>query len=189
MPQCSFGLPSRRSAAASRNLKVSWASPCSPVTGAGVTLTEAGQTLYERAQLLLRDLRKAREDVVTTSQVPRGHLRLAVPPAAGQVLCPPVIKRYSELYPHVSLHIHEGFSGYMYEWLLTGRVDIAVMHNPTPQAQPRHRVSADRADVRHRPRQEVRRATRTGRRQSPTASRTSPSFPSFFRAGRTACAC
>ena len=102
--------------------------------GRGVTLTEAGQTLYERAQLLLRDLRKAREDVVTTSQVPRGHLRLAVPPAAGQVLCPPVIKRYSELYPHVSLHIHEGFSGYMYEWLLTGRVDIAVMHNPTPQA-------------------------------------------------------
>ncbi len=102
--------------------------------GRGVALTEAGQTLYERAQTLLHGLRQAREDVVTTSQVPRGHLRLAVPPAAGQVLCPSLIKRYRELCPQVTLHIHEGFSGYMLEWLVSGRVDVAVMHNPTPQA-------------------------------------------------------
>lgn len=100
--------------------------------GRGVTLTEAGQTLYERAQLLLDGLRQAREEVATTSRVPRGHLRLAVPPAVGQVLTPPLIERYRELYPQVTLHIHEGFSGYMHEWLLSGRVDVAVMHNPVP---------------------------------------------------------
>lgn len=101
--------------------------------GRGVTLTEAGQTLYERAEVLLRGLRQAREDVATTTVVPKGHLRLAVPPATGQVLAPPLIERYHALYPQVSLHIHEGFSGYMNEWLLSGRVDIAVMHNPIPQ--------------------------------------------------------
>lgn len=100
--------------------------------GRGVTLTEAGQTLYERAQTLLHGLRQAREDVAMTSGVPRGSLRLAVPPAAGQVLAPPLIERYHALYPQVSIHIHEGFSGYMHEWLTSGRVDVAVMHNPVP---------------------------------------------------------
>jgi LysR family nitrogen assimilation transcriptional regulator len=101
--------------------------------GRGATLTEAGQTLYERAQTLLHGLRQAREDVATTSVVPKGHLRLAVPPAAGQVLAPPLIEHYRVLYPQVSLHILEGFSGYMNEWLMSGRVDVAVMHNPVPQ--------------------------------------------------------
>lgn len=100
--------------------------------GRGVTLTEAGRTLYERAQTLLHGLRQAREDVAMTSGVPRGSLRLAVPPAVGQVLAPPLIERYRALYPQVSIHIHEGFSGYMHEWLTSGRVDVAVMHNPVP---------------------------------------------------------
>ena len=100
--------------------------------GRGVTLTEAGQTLYDRAQVLLHGLKQASEDVATTGIVPRGHLRLAVPPAAGEVLLPPLLARYRELYPQVSIHIHEGFSGYMHEWLMAGRVDIAVMHNPAP---------------------------------------------------------
>ncbi|MGE3144695.1 MAG: LysR family transcriptional regulator, partial [Pseudorhodoplanes sp.] len=78
--------------------------------GRGVTLTEAGQTLYERAQTLLQGLRQARDDVATTSAVPRGSLRLAVPPAAGQGLAPSLIERYHALYPQVSIHIHEGVS-------------------------------------------------------------------------------
>jgi LysR family nitrogen assimilation transcriptional regulator len=101
--------------------------------GRGVTLTDAGQTLYDRAQLLLHGLKQASEDVAATGIVPRGHLRLAVPPAAGEVLAPPLLARYRALYPQVSIHLHEGFSGYMNEWLMSGRVDIAVMHNPVPQ--------------------------------------------------------
>lgn len=100
--------------------------------GRGVTLTDAGQTLYERATGLLHGLRQAREDVVNTSAEPKGSIRLAVPPATGQVLVPPVVERYRSLYPQVALHIHEGFSGYMNEWLLSGRVDVAVIHNPIP---------------------------------------------------------
>lgn len=100
--------------------------------GRGVTLTDAGQTLYSRAQLLLKELNQAREDVATTGGEPRGQLRLAVPPAAGQILAPSLVERYHALYPQVSIHIHEGFSGYMHEWLTSGRIDVAVMHNPIP---------------------------------------------------------
>lgn len=41
-------------------------------------------------------------------------------------------RSYDSPYPQVAIHIHEGFSGYMHEWLTSGRVDVAVMHNPVP---------------------------------------------------------
>ena len=103
--------------------------------GRGVTLTEAGETLYEQAQHLLRGLRQAKHEVVSRAGMPVGHLTLAMPPAAGQVLGPPLVERYRSLYPDVSLHILEGFSGYIHEWLTSGRVDVAVLHNPVPSRQ------------------------------------------------------
>lgn len=103
--------------------------------GRGVTLTEAGETLYEHAQVLLRGLRQAEHEVVSRAGVPVGHLTLAMPPATGQLLGPPVVERYRALYPDVSLHILEGFSGYIHEWLTSGRVDVAILHNPIPSKQ------------------------------------------------------
>lgn len=100
--------------------------------GRGVTLTAAGEKLYHHAQRLMREMRIAQEDVVASSGTPFGHLYLAMPPATGQILAPPVIERYRKLYPRVSLHILEGFSGYIHEWLNTGRIDVAVLHNPSP---------------------------------------------------------
>ncbi|HWK68291.1 MAG TPA: LysR family transcriptional regulator [Rhizobiaceae bacterium] len=98
--------------------------------GRGVTPTAAGEKLYHHAQRLMREMRIVREEVVASSGTPFGHLYLAMPPATGQILAPPVIERYRALYPRVSLHILEGFSGYIHEWLNTGRIDVAVLHNP-----------------------------------------------------------
>ncbi len=100
--------------------------------GRGVTLTEAGEVLYKHAQQLLRGMRQAETEVMACAGKPAGHLTLAMPPAAGQVLGPPLVERYRALYPAVSLHLLEGFSGYIHEWLTSGRVDVAILHNPTP---------------------------------------------------------
>ena len=100
--------------------------------GRGVTPTAAGDKLYHHAQRLIREMRLAQDDVAAASGTPSGHLYLAMPPATGQILAPPVVERYRKLYPRVSLHILEGFSGYIHEWLNTGRIDVAVLHNPSP---------------------------------------------------------
>jgi LysR family nitrogen assimilation transcriptional regulator len=100
--------------------------------GRGVTLTPAGRTLLERAQALLRDMRRTREDVVNCASAATGSLTIGMPPAAGRVLMPPLLARYRQLCPNVNLHVVEGFSGHLHEWLVGGRTDIAILHNPDP---------------------------------------------------------
>lgn len=99
--------------------------------GRGVSLTSAGESLYTHAIRLLRDLQQASDDVVATAGKPVGQLYLAIPTATGAILIPPVLERYKVLYPNVSVHILEGFSGYIHEWLMSGRVDVGVLHNPS----------------------------------------------------------
>src|SRR5690606_27437186 len=99
--------------------------------GRGVEVTAAGERLYHHAQRLLRDVQLVQEEVAATSGMPFGHVYLAMPPATGQMLAPSVVERYRALYPRVTLHILEGFSGYIHEWLSSGRIDVGVVHNAT----------------------------------------------------------
>lgn len=99
--------------------------------GRGIDLTAAGEKLYYHAQRLLRDFQLVQEEVVATSGAPFGHLYVAMPPATGQILAPPVVERYRALYPRVTVHILEGFSGYIHEWLSSGRIDVGIVHNAT----------------------------------------------------------
>src|ERR1700712_5312583 len=48
----------------------------------GVSLTDAGRTLLERSQAILRQLEQAREEVRGGAGGPSGMVTLAVPPAA-----------------------------------------------------------------------------------------------------------
>lgn len=99
----------------------------------GVNLTEAGRTLLERSQSILRQFEQARDDIRRGIAGPSGTVTLAVPPAAGNFLVPPLATRFSAAYPNVFLKIAAGFSGYIHEWLVRGSVDLACLHDPVPQ--------------------------------------------------------
>ena len=51
----------------------------------GVNLTDAGRTLLERSQAILRQFDQARDDISRGLAGPSGTVTLAVPPAAGQL--------------------------------------------------------------------------------------------------------
>lgn len=61
-----------------------------------------------------------------------GHVSLGVPPAAGLLVVPPTVERFATQWPQVTLHVREGISSSLQEWLLDGRIDIAVLHTPPP---------------------------------------------------------
>ena len=100
--------------------------------GYGVRLTEAGTLLLERSRSLLRLLANTKAEVAAGTREPAGTISLGVPPAAGHYLVPPLVERYRGQYPRVFLQILTGFSGYLQEWMVNGRLDVAVLHNPTP---------------------------------------------------------
>lgn len=101
--------------------------------GHGVTLTEAGRSLLERSQVILRQLELAQIEVRSGSPTMSGTITLAVPPAAGLFLVPALVQRCATEYPNIFLKVVAGYSGYIHEWLLRGIADLACLHDPLPQ--------------------------------------------------------
>ena len=98
--------------------------------GRGVTATDAGAVLLDRAEALLRQFDQLSEDVLGGEESVTGHVVLGVPPAAGLLIAPEAVKLFRQRYPNASLQIREGISSLLEEWLLDRRVDVAVLHNP-----------------------------------------------------------
>lgn len=100
--------------------------------GRGVRLTSAGSVLLERAEAIAQMLRQTAEQMKVSQDVVTGHVTLGVPPAAGLLIIPPVIGEFRKRFPHVSLHVREGISSLLQEWVPERRVDVAVLYNPPP---------------------------------------------------------
>jgi LysR family transcriptional regulator, nitrogen assimilation regulatory protein len=101
--------------------------------GHGVTLTEAGRSLLERSQVILRQIDLAQIEVRNGSPTMSGTITLAVPPAAGLFLVPALVQRCAAEFPNIFLKVVAGYSGYIHEWLLRGSADLACLHDPLPQ--------------------------------------------------------
>jgi LysR family nitrogen assimilation transcriptional regulator len=97
--------------------------------GRGIVLTEAGGLLNEYAKGILTTVSRARSEIGALRANPRGNVVIGMPPSIGTVLTVPLIQRFRSEYPSIQMRVIEGFSGYLLEWLLTGKIDVAVLYN------------------------------------------------------------
>ncbi|MEJ8856152.1 LysR substrate-binding domain-containing protein [Variovorax robiniae] len=104
-------------------------------TGHGVTLTEAGERflgsatdIVDRADAAVRDMQALRK---TTA----GSVVLGIPPMLAETLLVPLVTRFKQDFPEVSLRVRDAISGYVLEWLITGQVDVAVVYNAPKRAK------------------------------------------------------
>jgi LysR family nitrogen assimilation transcriptional regulator len=100
--------------------------------GRGVELTEAGRRLLEHGQGILHLVTQAREDLSERRNEPVGQIAVAMPPTQARLLTLPLIKAFSADCPRARLVLMEGFSTHLTEWLVSGRVDLALIYNPEP---------------------------------------------------------
>lgn len=98
----------------------------------GVRLTVAGRQFLDHCRKILRELEHAREELRDRSEVPSGRVILGLSPTVGPLLLPGVIERVRRQCPQITLKIVEWFSTQLYDALLTGRVDVAVLTNAPP---------------------------------------------------------
>jgi LysR family transcriptional regulator, nitrogen assimilation regulatory protein len=98
----------------------------------GVTLTEAGSALQERASNVVQQVRQIRTEIGEQSLVPRGDLAFGVPPSLFDLITVPLIATFRERYPDVHLCITEGLSSSMHEMVLTGKLDAAIVSDAEP---------------------------------------------------------
>lgn len=99
----------------------------------GVSPTEAGRLLFERSQAILRQVENTKAEIRGAGIGLAGTLTLAVPPGAGHFLMPELIRRFRTSCPGAFLKVISGYSSYIHEWLIRGRVDVACLHGPLLQ--------------------------------------------------------
>lgn len=98
-------------------------------TGRGVELTQEGIVFESYA----RDIIKTRQAALTAIQETRmtqaQPVTVGLPASLASVVAVGLVNDFKAKYPHHPLKILEGFSGHISEWLIDGRIDVAVLYN------------------------------------------------------------
>jgi len=97
--------------------------------GRGVRLTAAGARLLERAEIITHMVNETGEQVRASADEEGGHLAVGLPPTIGALIGADLIKDFRARWPRVTLHLREGLSSSLQEWVLDKRVDLAVVYN------------------------------------------------------------
>ncbi|GAC1428258.1 MAG: nitrogen assimilation transcriptional regulator NAC [Burkholderiaceae bacterium] len=98
-------------------------------TKRGVTPTEAGITLYRHAQIILRQIEQAQNDVKQSSQTLCGEVSVGLAPGtAASTLSLPLLQTVRARHPDILLYINENFGSMLSELIMNGRMDMAVLY-------------------------------------------------------------
>lgn len=97
----------------------------------GVEPTAAGHTLYRHAQMILRQVEQARQDVESSGAAPAGRVSIAIAPySMASSLAPRIISEVNARYPDIVVHLTEIFGGVLSEAIKNGRLDMALIYEP-----------------------------------------------------------
>lgn len=100
----------------------------------GMILTPMGEAFVRRATAVLSEVRRARDEVEQLHGGTRGRVVAGLSIAAHLALLPNALKPFRTRYPHVQLHIIEGWYPTMEAGLSDGSVDFYV--GPQPERPP-----------------------------------------------------
>lgn len=95
-----------------------------------ITPTEAGETLYRYAQLIIKQAEFALRDVEAISRGEKGHVNIGI----GSMFAPSLIRRIipdvAEHFPGLHLRITEGFFEDLVAGMVRGDIDVIVSNFP-----------------------------------------------------------
>lgn len=100
--------------------------------GRGVTPTEAGKRLLTHGRSILLQVQRANQEVADVRGAPVGHVMIGLPHSLGRILTVPFVLAFQQEFPKAQLGITEGLTSHLHEWLLSGRLDISLLHDPVP---------------------------------------------------------
>ena len=101
--------------------------------GRGVQLTPTGRRFFDHARGLLRGVDSAKAAVQDIDAL-SGRVVAGLSPGVIKTVVPTFFEAFARQFPNASLCVTEGLSDSLYRQLLTGRIDFAIMRNPTATA-------------------------------------------------------
>jgi len=92
----------------------------------GVTPTDCGQILVNRALSILSQLDNAVQEIRSYAADPAGKVSLGLPASIAEFFCPPLLMQIKSRYPNISLRIVDGVSQRLLSWVQESRIDLAL---------------------------------------------------------------
>lgn len=92
-------------------------------------MTEPGQSLYEHGLRILREMASAQAEIDSLGKTLRGHVRVSVPTGLGNALIAPLLLRFAQLHPGISLRVF--FSNRVTD-LIAAEIDVALKVTSEP---------------------------------------------------------
>lgn len=94
-------------------------------TGRGVILSEVGELIQPRIRAIVSDFEQIMLDIKGQAGVPVGHVSVGLLPSVR--IATDLVRRTSELFPGVELHLTEASGGQLAEQVAVGRIDLALV--------------------------------------------------------------
>ncbi|MFM0115148.1 LysR family transcriptional regulator [Paraburkholderia nemoris] len=98
-------------------------------TGRGVTLTPAGQRMLAHAKGILQQVQRASQDLDELHGAPGGHFAIGITPSFARVATHELVRGFRSSFPGATISVAQGLSTYLIEWLMMGRIDVAVLYD------------------------------------------------------------
>lgn len=99
--------------------------------GRGIVLTNAGQVFRDRVRTLLRELDRTKIEVMALSRSPGGRVDFGMPYSISQALTRVLVHCVHQELPDISLRVIDGWTGFIIEWLLRGKLDLGIIYDHT----------------------------------------------------------
>jgi LysR family nitrogen assimilation transcriptional regulator len=100
--------------------------------GRGVSTTDAGKRLLAHGRGILLQVERARQEVEEARGAPVGRVVVGVPHSIGRLITAPFAAEFRRHFPQATLCVTEGLTVHLHEWVLAGRIDVALLHDPVP---------------------------------------------------------
>ena len=97
-------------------------------TAQGMSLTPAGEEFERLVAPIIKDVDRAREEMVRLDGKVAGRVSIGMINSAAQSILPVSTLRIAKAYPDIELSICEGYSETMLEWVLAGQLDLAIVN-------------------------------------------------------------
>jgi LysR family nitrogen assimilation transcriptional regulator len=97
--------------------------------GRGISLTPEGLALIERAGPLVRQLSAIPADLQSERDSPHGIVTIGLTPTVCNLIGIRLLEGMRKRHPGLHVNVVSGYSGYVHEWLIDGRLDMAILHD------------------------------------------------------------
>ena len=97
--------------------------------GRGIKLTPSGVRLERHARDILDLHRNALADLREIAKESAGKLLVGLPSPVESLLSSRLIAAAAKEFPRLQLDVHAGWTGFIRDWLLSGRMDIGLVYD------------------------------------------------------------